>query len=90
MSGAEDSQRIEISGIVRNVQGGLNTTFQIELASGGYSVDVFGPIPAGIDPQSLIGAKIKVKGTAATSYNAPLRHLVTVNVYVPLSWGFYC
>ena len=88
MSGAEDSQRIEISGIVRNVQGGLNTTFQIELASGGYSVDVFGPIPAGIDPQSLIGAKIKVKGTAATSYNAPLRHLVTVNVYVPLAGDF--
>ncbi len=83
MSGAEDSQRIEISGIVRNVQGDLSPTFQIGLASGGYSVDVFGPIPAGIDPQSLIGAKIEVKGTAATSYNAPLRHLVTVNVYVP-------
>jgi signal transduction histidine kinase len=82
MSGAEDSQRIEISGIVRNAQT-TNGQLEVELASGGYRVHVYEPIPPSIDPQSLVAAKVQVKGTAATAYNAPLRHLVAVDVYVP-------
>ena len=31
----------------------------------------------------MIGARVRLKGTAATAYNAPLRHLVAVDVYVP-------
>ena len=88
MSGAEDSQRIEISGIVRTVQVLSDATSQIELAAGGYFIDVFGPLPAGVAPQSLVGAQVKVNGTAATSFNAPLRHLVTVDVYVPFAKDF--
>jgi signal transduction histidine kinase len=82
MSGAEDSQRIEISGIVRSTQIS-GATLEFELVSGGYRIHVYEPIPPGIDPQSLIGAKVRVDGTAATAYNAPLRHLVAVDVYVP-------
>ena len=87
MSGAEDSQRIEISGIVRNAQAS-GTQLELELASGGYRVHVYEPIPPGVDPQSLVGAKVQVKGTAATAFNAPLRHLVTVDVYVPFLTDF--
>jgi signal transduction histidine kinase len=82
MSGAEDSQRIEISGMVRDARIS-DTVLEIQLASGGYRIRVYQPILPGVDPQTLIGAKVKVNGTAATSYNAPLRHLVTVDVYVP-------
>jgi signal transduction histidine kinase len=82
MSGAEDSQRVEISGIVRSTQVS-GTTLEFELVSGGYRIHVYEPIPPGVDPQSLIGAKVRVKGTAAAAYNAPLRHLVAVDVYVP-------
>jgi len=82
MSGAEDSQRIEISGIVRNAHGS-GAQLELELASGGYRIHVYEPIPPGVDLQALIGAKVRVKGTAATAYNAPLRHLVAVDVYVP-------
>ena len=82
MSGAEDSQRIEISGIVRSAQIS-GATLEFELVSGGYRIHAFAPIPPGIDPQSLIGARVRLKGTAATAYNAPLRHLVAVDVYVP-------
>jgi signal transduction histidine kinase len=87
MSGTEDGQRIEISGIVRNAQVS-GTQLELELASGGYRVHVFEPIPPGFDLQSLVGAKVQVKGTAATTYNAPLRHLVTVDVYIPFLTDF--
>jgi signal transduction histidine kinase len=87
MSGAEDGQRIEISGIVRNAQ--VNgTQLELELASGGYRVHAYEPIPPGFDLQSLVGAKVQVKGTAATAFNAPLRHLVTVDVYIPFLTDF--
>lgn len=87
MSGAEDSQRVEFSGIVRSAQIG-DVEFGAELVSGGFRIHVYAPIPPGIDPQTLVGAKVHVRGTAATSYNAPLRHIVTVAVYVPFLSDF--
>jgi signal transduction histidine kinase len=87
MSGAEDGQRIEISGIVRDAQA-TNNLLQIELASGGYRVRVYAPKPPGIDPLKLLGSKVDVKGTAATTYNAPLRHLISVDIYVPFLEDF--
>lgn len=87
MSGAEDGQRIEVSGIVRSAQlsGSL---LQLTLASGGYRVPVYAPAGLGIDAKKLIGARVNVKGTAATAYNAPLRHLISVDVYVPVPNDF--
>ena len=82
MAGVEDGQRVEISGIVRKAQLS-GSTLEFELVSGGYRIRVFEPIPPGVDPQSFIGAEVRVKGTAATAYNAPLRHLIAVDVYVP-------
>ena len=87
MSGAEDGQRVEISGIVRQAQI-TDHLLQVDLASGGYRVRVYAPISSNIDPQKLVGAKVTVRGTPATAYNAPLRHLISVDVYVPLASDF--
>lgn len=87
MSGAEDGQRIAISGIVRNAQAAGNL-LQVELFCGGYRVPVYAPLPPGVDVQKLVGARVRVTGTPATAYNAPLRHLVAVDVYVPFGTDF--
>jgi signal transduction histidine kinase len=81
MSGAEDSQRVKISGIVRMAQENTDR-LEVELASGGYRLHAYSPVPPGINPQSLVGAKVTLRGTAAAAFNAPLRHFVTVTLFV--------
>ena len=82
MSGTEDGQRIEISGVLRDARlsGDL---LGVEIVSGGYRFHAYLPIPAETNLQSLAGAKVLARGTAATAYNAPLRHIVTVTLYIP-------
>ena len=82
MAGVEACQRVEISGTVRAVQI-LNSRLAIDLASGGYRVHILTKIPPGIDPQSLVAAKVRVRGTAVTKFNASLRQFISVSVYVP-------
>ena len=80
MAGIEDSQRVEISGIVRSFRlGAVVTVF--EIASGGYRLDVHTPPQPGVDPETLIGAKVRVRGTAATFFSGKLRHLITVSLH---------
>jgi signal transduction histidine kinase len=82
MSGAEDSQRIEISGLVRNARvDGLRLA--VELASGGYRFRVYCPVPPGKDPQTLVAAQVRVRGTAAEAHNRTLRQLIAPELYVP-------
>jgi len=87
MSGAEDGQRVEVVGIVRAVKPGPRN-FDLDLASGGYRLHAFPRTEPGLDPQSLIGARVRIKGTAAASFNAALRHLVSVVLFVPLPSDF--
>lgn len=87
MSGAEDGQRIAISGIVRHAQSAGNL-LQVELFCGGYRVPVYAPMPPVMDAEKLVGARVRVAGTPATAYNAPLRHLIAVDVYVPSAADF--
>lgn len=82
MSGAEDSQRIEISGIVREAQMS-GDVMEIDLASGGYRLHAYCPVEPGESPRSFVGATVALRGTAATSFNAPLRHFLTVTLYLP-------
>ena len=82
MAGIEDSQRIEISGVIRSFRPkGVVVVFQV--AAGGYKLEVNAPPPVGINPKSLIGARVRVRGTAATFYSGKLRHLITVTLHVP-------
>ncbi|MDB6124639.1 MAG: integral rane sensor signal transduction histidine kinase [Pedosphaera sp.] len=87
MSGAEDSQRIEVSGIVRaaRIDG---PRLVVDLASAGYRFRVYLPIPADIDPQTLVAAQVRVRGTAAEAHNRSSRQLISVEVYVPLVSDF--
>ena len=87
VAGLEDSQRVEISGVIRSFRSkGVVTVF--EIASGGYRVEVNSIPPPEINPQTLIGAKVRVRGTASTFYNGKLRHLITVGLHVPVSSDF--
>lgn len=81
MSGTEDSQRIEITGVVRELQ--LNgDLLGIEVASGGYRFWAYLPVSATTNRQALVGDKVLLKGVVATAYNAPLRHIVAVTLYM--------
>jgi signal transduction histidine kinase len=82
MSGVEDGQRVEVVGIVRSIAPAKSNT-DVELASGGFRLHVFPKTPTDINPLTLIGARVRVKGTAAASFNAPLRQMVSVVLFVP-------
>lgn len=87
MSGAEDGQRVEVTGIVRAVQTGP-VNLDVELASGGYRLHAFPKIISTPDAESLIGARVRIKGTPAATFNATLRHLISVVLVVPLPTDF--
>ncbi len=86
-SGAEDGERIEISGIVRSLRID-GSRINVELAVGGYRLQVRAPVAAVESAPALVGARVRVRGTTATHYNAALRHLTAVAVYVPRAGDF--
>jgi hypothetical protein len=82
MMGIEACQRVEISGIVRSVRVD-NSRLVIDLATGGYRVRVLTRFLPGMDPQSLVAARVRARGTTVTRYNASMRQLISVSIYVP-------
>lgn len=82
MSGTEDSQRVSIQGVIRTAWMS-GDRLGVELASGGYRLRAFVPSPPNLDPVTLVGAQVILQGTAAAAYNAPLRHIVTVTLFMP-------
>lgn len=87
MSGIEDGQRIEITGTVRTV-GDEHSLLSLDLVSGGYRFHAFAKRNPDFAPEKLIGAQVRVRGTAAPSFNAQLRQLITVKVFAPLLEDF--
>ena len=87
MSGAEDGQRVEVAGVVRFAQAGA-TRLTLEVASGRYRFQAFPPLSPMIDPDILVGASVRLRGTAAASFNAPLRHILTVAMFIPQAADF--
>ena len=83
VSGIEDGQRIEISGSVRSAWE-EHSLLSADLVSGGYRFHVFANLVPELEMQKLIGARVRIRGTAAPSFNAQLRQLITVKVFVPL------
>jgi signal transduction histidine kinase len=82
MSGSEDSQRIEISGIVRDARND-GSRLTIDLVMGGYRFRAYLSVAPDFQPQKLIGALVRVRGTAAEAHNRSLRQLIAVEVYIP-------
>lgn len=79
--GVYDGKRIEISGTVRNAKA-TEDRLAATLAIGGHRLEVRAPRNLISDPEQLIGASLRVRGTTATHYNQTLRHLTGVAVYV--------
>ncbi len=81
-TGGEDSQRVEVTGVVRTARI-VNGRLLIDLSVVGHRLQVQGPALPGVVPASLVAARVRVRGTAATHYIGVLRHLTSVAVYVP-------
>ena len=89
MSGSEDSQRVEISGIVRTAQiTETKSNLDLDIASAGYRFHAFPKLLPGMDAPRLVGARVRLKGTAAASLNPGLRRLIAVNLFMPLPEDF--
>jgi signal transduction histidine kinase len=89
MSGAEDSQRVEVSGVVRAAQiSGAESNLDLAIASGGYRFHAFPRLPPGMDPQRLVGARVRLRGTAGAFFNQAQRRLTSVKLFMPLPEDF--
>ena len=89
MAGIEDGQRVELVGVVREaVQEG--TRIHLTIANGGYRLRAYLPEKPNLDVQlqALVGSRVRMRGTAAATFNAQLRHLISMIVYVPTSDDF--
>ena len=72
MSGAEDCQRVEVSGIVRGAQmSETKSNLDLTIASAGYRFHAFPKLPPGTDLKHLVGARVRLKGTAGAFFNLP-------------------
>jgi signal transduction histidine kinase len=87
MSGAEDSQRVQIKGVIRAVDQ-ENGLMRVDLVSGGCRLHVYARTPDESRMKSLVGAHVRASGTAAASFNATLRELITVKIFAPLQEDF--
>ncbi|HWA88244.1 MAG TPA: histidine kinase [Opitutus sp.] len=86
-SGTDDGERIEVAGVVRSVHRD-GERLDLALAVGGFRLEVRAPVAITSSPAALVAARVNVRGTAATHYNAALRHLTAVAVYVPRAEDF--
>jgi signal transduction histidine kinase len=83
MSGAEDSQRVEVSGIVRLAQiSETESNLDLSIASGGYRFHAFPKMPLGMDPQRLVGARVRLRGTSGAFFNQEQRRLTALKLFM--------
>lgn len=88
MAGVEASQRVEITGIVRSVSYVASQKTKVEVSVGGYRLRVFPKLPSDLNPRSLVAAKVRVRGTAATAFNYARRQMTGVTIMVPNAEDF--
>jgi signal transduction histidine kinase len=88
MAGVEASQRVEITGLVRSVSYVASQKTKVEVSVGGYRVRVYPKLPSDLNPRSLVAAKVRVRGTAATAFNYARRQLTGVTIMVPNAEDF--
>lgn len=88
MAGVETSQRIEITGLVRSASYVASQKTMLEVSVGGYRIRVFPKLPPDVNPRSLVAAKVRVRGTAATAFNYARRQMTAVNLMVPSAEDF--
>ena len=87
MAGTEDGQRVEVSGTVRSVVG-EKPVWAFEIMSGGHRLKVNVPPIKDTDPQKLVGASVRLRGTASAVFSGQLRQLIRVVLHVPFQSDF--
>ncbi len=85
MSGAEDGQRIELPAIVIAAAQSqiVKSRVRLELKSGSFRYRAFMPFSANTPPASLVGATVRIRGTASSSFSRSLRYKISVFVFMP-------
>ena len=82
-SGAEDSQFVEISGIVRSVRNVEASPYhQIEIATGGGRLMVFAKVLPVASLAELLDSTVRVRGVCSTQFNHQ-RQLFAIRLMVP-------
>lgn len=82
-SGAEDSQFVEISGIVRSVRPLENSQYhQIEIATGGGRLLIFAKTLPVQREEELLDSTVRVRGVCSTQFNHQ-RQLFAIRLMVP-------
>jgi signal transduction histidine kinase len=88
MSGAEDGRRVEVSSVVRSVRAEGKQLLVLLLAQGGYRFRAYAKVSTNVEVQSLVGATVRARGTAAAAFNLRLRQILGVNIYLPQESDF--
>jgi signal transduction histidine kinase len=85
MSGAEDGRRIELSAVVISAERSqiVDSRVRLDLKSGASRFRAYLPFSSNMAPASLVGAEVRIRGTAATSFSRSLRYLLSVFVFMP-------
>ena len=85
-TGAEDSQWIELDGVVRAVSGQHNHAF-VDVVTGGRRVRATIPsVPSGAIPYWLIDSRVRVHAVAGSEFNKD-RQLTGIQLFVPSVLG---
>lgn len=83
MSGAEDSQRVEISGIVRSAQmSDTESNLDLGIAAGGYRFHAFPKMALGMEAQGLVGSRVRLRGSAGAFFNPEQRRLTALKLFM--------
>jgi signal transduction histidine kinase len=83
MSGAEDGQRVEISCTLRSVSQWCDGLTRLDFASGWVEFRAFAPTSSMTNLNSLAGATVRIRGTAAALFNGLLRQIQQVVIWIP-------
>jgi signal transduction histidine kinase len=85
MSGAEDGERIELPAIVISAARSqiVKSRVRLDLKSGSFRFRAFMPFSTNLPPASLVGATVRIRGTASTSFSRSLRYKLSVFVFMP-------
>jgi PAS domain S-box-containing protein len=87
-SGQEDSQFVEVHGIVRSAHRDAATRYlMIELATGGRRLTVYATNLAPVQTGELVDATIRVRGVCSTQFNRQ-RQLFYIRILVPRPQDF--
>lgn len=82
-SGQEDSQLVEISGIVRSAYRAEGAPYYlVQLATGGGRLSVYAPELPVAEPGQLVDATVRVRGVCSTQFNRQ-RQLFAIRLLVP-------